>query len=399
MCGIAGTYNLPLIDDVLPKMLESIQHRGPDAEGKYAHIAGGMPVRLGHRRLSIIDLSTAANQPLVKDGLAVVFNGEIYNYSELAKELSSQGVRFNTSSDTEVLLEAWRRWGPGCLNRLRGMFAFAILDERTGQLFLARDPFGIKPLFVCKRDNGLIFASELKAIARACDHDLQVNDAALVASLMYYWIPESQCVYRGVEKLPPGHWAQIAPGQPYRQHCYYDPQQELAVPSDHEPDVHSLRETIRESVVAHMVADVPVYTFLSGGLDSSLLTVIAKQLNPELEAYTIRFREEDKRLEAMPDDPHFARLIARQHDIRLHEIEIAPDAVEMLQRMVEVLDEPIGDAAAINTFLICQAARDAGVKVLLWVWGPTNYLVDTANTMPVCWPPDIVDYPWRFAGG
>jgi asparagine synthase (glutamine-hydrolysing) len=365
MCGIVGLYNLPAGPGTLKQMLGSIAHRGPDAEGIYEAQPHGADVRLGHRRLSIIDLSDAANQPFEKDGLIIIFNGEIYNYKALAQELRAVGVNFRTTSDTEVLLEAWRKWGAGCLNKLRGMFAFALLDTRTGRMALARDPFGIKPMFIARRGRGLAFASELKAVAIALGDDLRIDHTALVSSLMYYWIPESHCVYQGVEKLPPGYWAEISPDGTFHQECYYDPQRELVRDTYSEIGIDGLRAVIEDSVAAHMVADVPVSTFLSGGLDSSLITVIAARQGHRIEGYTISFREEDRRLEAMPDDLHYARIIAKENNIKLHEIEIAPDIADMLPRMVHMLDEPIGDAAAINAYLICKAAREAGVKVLL----------------------------------
>jgi asparagine synthase (glutamine-hydrolysing) len=208
MCGIVGLYNFPAPEDALVRMLRAIAHRGPDAEGMTALHSHGAAVRLGHRRLSIIDLSEAANQPFEKVGLVVVYNGEFYNYRALRQELAAAGVRFRTTSDTEVLLEAWRRWGAGSLNRLRGMFAFALLDQRSGRLILGRDPFGIKPLFIARRHGGIAFASELKALVPALGDTLELDPTALISSLMYYWVPETHCVYRGVEKLPPGYLLQ-----------------------------------------------------------------------------------------------------------------------------------------------------------------------------------------------
>jgi asparagine synthase (glutamine-hydrolysing) len=365
MCGIVGLYNFTAERDLLARMQQAVAHRGPDAHGIAEWQGCGADVRLGHRRLSIIDLSSQANQPFEKDGLVIVYNGEIYNYISLKWELEAAGVRFRTNSDTEVLLEAWRRWGVDSLNRLRGMFAFAVLDQQTGRLILGRDPFGIKPLFVARRHGGVAFASELKALVHALGDTLEIDATALISSLMYYWIPESHCVYRGVHKLPPGHWAEISPDGAYRQQCYYDPQQELVHNSYQEIDITDLRAIIEDSVAAHMVADVPVSAFLSGGLDSSLITAIAARLGHDIDGYTISFREEDLKLEAMPDDLFYARKIAQAYGIKLHEIEIAPDVADMLPQMVAVLDEPIGDAAAINAYLICKAAREAGVKVLL----------------------------------
>ncbi len=365
MCGIVGLFNFAAEADTLARMLHASAHRGPDAEGILEWRGHGTDVRLGHRRLSIIDLSEAANQPFEKDGLVLVYNGEIYNYQALQRELAAEGVRFRTTSDTEVLLEAWRRWGPASLNRLRGMFAFALLDQRTGRLILGRDPFGIKPLFIARRQGGLAFASELKALALALGDSLEIDSTALISSLMYYWVPEAHCVYRGVGKLPPGHWAEMLPDGSYRQECYFDPRREFVHEAYQDIEVADLRTIIEESVAAHLVADVPVSAFLSGGLDSSLITAIAARQGHAIEGYTISFRAEDQKLEAMPDDLFYARQIAGMYGIKLHEIEIAPDVADMLPRMVAILDEPIGDAAAINAYLICKAARAAGVKVLL----------------------------------
>lgn len=365
MCGIVGLYNFPSAASKFQAMLDLIAHRGPDAEGIFADDCHGVPVQLGHRRLSIIDLSEAANQPFEKHGLVLVYNGEIYNYRELSKELVQAGARFRTTSDTEVLIEAWRRWGPDCLSKLRGMFAFALLDTNTGKMFLARDAFGIKPLFYARRNGGLVFGSELKALRPALGDDLKIDHTALVSSLMYYWVPEGHCVYQGVEKLPPGHWAEISPNGCFRSHCYYDPQRELIGKADDSIDANDLRRIIEDSVEAHLVADVPVCAFLSGGLDSSLLTAIAAGKGYDIEGFTISFREQDRKLEAMPDDLFYARKVAKANGIKLHEIEIAPDIAETLPKMVGFLDEPIGDAAAINAYLICEAARDMGVKVLL----------------------------------
>jgi asparagine synthase (glutamine-hydrolysing) len=365
MCGIAGFYNLPGGEPLMRRMLGAIAHRGPDAAGVWQGDGAGASVVLGHRRLSIIDLSAASNQPFLKGDLALTYNGEIYNYQELRHELEGLGARFRTASDTEVLLEAWAHWGPDCLPRLRGMFAFAIFDQKTGRLSLARDHFGIKPLLIAKRDGGVAFASELKGLKPVLGSDLSIDETALVSSLMYYWLPESRSVYRGVEKLPPSHWAEITPDGNLTTRCYWDPAVELDPARHAETSIEELRAVLEDSVRAHLIADVPVNAFLSGGLDSSLVTVMAKQQGQPIEGYTIAFREEDRKLEAMPDDLHYARLIAKQHDIKLNVIEIAPRIAEMLPKMVDILDEPIGDAAAINAYLICQAARERGVKVLL----------------------------------
>ena len=343
-------------------MVERISHRGPDAGG-LIDMSPATALQLAHRRLSIIDLSAAADQPFSKDGLHLSYNGELYNYRELRDTLRGRGVRFRTDSDTEVVLECWRQWGPAGLERLRGMFAFAIYDESTAALTLVRDPLGIKPLYVLPRGRGIVFASELKALVAAVGPELAVDPAALVASTLFYFLPDEQCAIKGVFKLPPGSWAEWRTDGSTRAGRYWEPAEEALAAADGPPA--DLGAVLEESVAAHMVADVPVASFLSGGLDSSLITAMAAQHDPGIEAYTITFRPEDQRLEAMPDDAIYARKMAAHLGIRLHEIEISPDVVDMLTRVVDVLDEPIGDPAAINTVLMCQAARDAGVKVVL----------------------------------
>jgi len=344
-------------------MSDRIAHRGPDAAGIRNHETETVAVQLGFRRLSIIDLSTAANQPLHKDGLTIVYNGELYNYRALKAELTARGTRFTTKSDTEVVLEAWRSWGPAALERFRGMFAFAILDERSGELVLARDPLGIKPLYYLVRGGGILFASELKAIVSAVGSELRMEPGALVASMLYYWLPEQRCAIDGVAKLPPGSWALIRPDGKLSIRQYWDVAQVAARASV--GPVADLREVVEDSITAHLVSDVPISSFLSGGLDSSIITVLAHHADRNIDAYTITFRPEDQRLEAMPDDAVYARKVASRYGIALHEIEISPDVVKLLSRMVDVLDEPIGDPAAINTLLMCEAARQRGVKVIL----------------------------------
>ena len=359
MCGVAGAFLQPDGTGLVRTMTDRIAHRGPDASG----LTDMSPVQLAHRRLSIIDLSTAADQPFVKDGLHLSYNGELYNYRELRNILRGSGVRFSTESDTEVVLEAWRHWGTAALPRFRGMFAFALYDERTTALTLVRDPLGIKPMYVMPRGSGILFASELKALVAAVGPELRVNPDALVASTLFYFLPDEQCAIKGVFKLPPGSWAEWRADGTSRAGRYWDPAEEaMAAASGPTADLAAVLE---ESVAAHMVADVPVASFLSGGLDSSLITALAADREPSIEAYTITFRPEDQRLEAMPDDAVYARKMAAHLGIRLHEIEISPDVVDMLPRVVDILDEPIGDPAAINTVLMCQAARETGVKVLL----------------------------------
>ena len=290
-----------------------------------------MAVQLGHRRLSIIDLSTAADQPLTKHGLTLVYNGELYNYRALRAELAARGVTFTTQSDTEVVLEAWRAWGPAALRRFRGMFAFALFDERTGELVLARDPLGIKPLYFLPRGEGVVFASELKAIVAAVGAELRIEPGALVASMLYYWLPEQRCAIDGVEKLPAGSWARFRPDgncsvQQYWQVADVAAEAAAGPPAD-------LGQVIEESVAAHLVSDVPVSSFLSGGLDSSIITVLAHRDNPAIDAYTIAFRQRGpaaggharrRRLRAQGRGAVWHQA-ARDRDLTRHRRPAAPD--------------------------------------------------------------------------
>jgi len=363
MCGIAGCYQQSDGHKLTDVMTERIAHRGPDAGATWSHEDERAAIHLGHRRLSIIDLSKSANQPFIKGALALVYNGELYNFRELRAELEKAGVTFITTGDTEVVLEAWRRWGPKALERFRGMFAFAIAHTQTGELTLARDAMGIKPLLYVRRGCGIIFASELKALLAAIGNELTIDRGAMVASMLYYWVPEQRCSIHGVRKLPAGSYARFRPDGTHDEHQYWNMRDVAREAADGPRE--DLEKVIEESVAVHLVADVPVSSFLSGGLDSSIITVLAHQRAAGIDAYTITFRPEDQKLEAMPDDAVYARKVARQFGIELHEIEISPDVIDMLPRMVDFLDEPIGDPAAINTYLMCQAARERGVKVIL----------------------------------
>lgn len=385
MCGVAGTYHWPDGGPLTDRLTKALAHRGPDGAGRYTHAAGAGDVHLGHRRLSIIDLSETGAQPMVAGGLAITYNGELYNAPALRAELAAAGMRFRGTSDTEVLLAAWRHWGIDCLPKLRGMFALAVFDERTGELVLARDQLGIKPLFLLRRGGGLVFASELKALAG--ELALTVDETALVASLLYYWVPDSRCAYREAEKLPPGTWLTCTPDGRVERGTYWSLREvaEEAQHRDNGTEDVDLAAVVEESTKAHLLSDVPVATFLSGGLDSSYLTALAARHQPGISAYTIGFRAEDAKFEAMPDDLKYARVVAEKFGVDLHEIEIAPQVLELLPKMTYHLDEPIGDPAAINTYLICMAAREAGVKVMLSGMGAdelfAGYRKHLANTL------------------
>jgi asparagine synthase (glutamine-hydrolysing) len=360
--GIAGCYQQTDGHKLVDLMADRIAHRGPDAAGRWDYEDDRVAVQLGQRRLAVIDPSTVTG-PLTKAGLSLVYDGELYNAQVLRTELSARGVRFTTRSDSEVILEAWRTWGPDALGRFRGMFAFALFDVRSGDLILARDPFGIKPLYFLPRGPGLLFASELKAIVSAVGPELRMEPGALVASMLYHWLPEQHCAIQNVEKLPGGSWARLRPDG----NCsiqYYFRAANLAVWSAAGPPA-DLGAVIEASVAAHLVSDVPVSTFLSGGLDSSIITALAQRDIPALDAYTIAPGRGDRHSQAISDDAAHARTLAARHGITLHEIDMAPDIVDMLPRIVDVLDEPIADPAAIGTVLMCEAARARGVKVML----------------------------------
>ena len=320
-------------------------------------------LQLAHRRLSIIDLSTASDQPFVKDGLHLSYNGELYNYRELRNILPTRA-----SGSARNLIPRWS-WSPGGAGdpTLSRASVGCSLSRSTTSAVVPSLWSGIhwasSRCTSCHAASGILFASELKALVSAVGPELSVNPRALVASTLFYFLPEEESAIKEVFKLPPGSWAEWRADGTTRRGRYWDPAEE-ALAAAAGPTAN-LDEVLEESVAAHMVADVPVASFLSGGLDSSLITAMAASRDPSIEAYTITFRPEDQRLEAMPDDAVYARKMAAHLGIRLHEIEISPDVVDMLPRVVDVLDEPIGDPAAINTVLMCQAAREAGVKVLL----------------------------------
>ena len=364
MCGIAGVIGQQISREQLVAMATAQQHRGPDNSGYFQN---GL-VSFTHQRLSILDLSERSNQPMTKGGWTITFNGEIYNFREIKAELAAS-ADFQTTSDTEVVLEAWRRWGPACLDKLRGMYAFAIHDDSTGETFLVRDPFGIKPLFYLPLGSGAAFSSELKALEAVYRSRLSVNQTAVSASLMFAWIPESECIWNEVRKLRPGHYLRVSGAGAISEHEFWDfsalisPQRKVI--SNENEAIDHLEAVLLDSVEHHLIADVPVNAFLSGGLDSSLIVAMARKRLAALDCYTIKFRDTDKKHESMPDDAMYAGRVAKHLGVKLNMIEVAPDVSTLLPRIVSHLDEPIGDSAAINTLLICEAGQANGVKVQL----------------------------------
>lgn len=362
MCGIAGFIGYENNAQLAASSNFVQQHRGPDN----AQVWNDDYIALAHRRLSIIDLSEAGNQPFLKDNFVLIFNGEIYNYRELQTKLRNEKkVTFISSSDTEVVLEMYRNYGIECLDYFIGMFAFAIYDKDSKTTFIARDHFGIKPLFYTCVNGGFAFASELKALIKIPGFDKTINPKSLASCLNYLWISGRETMFKNCFKLQPAHFLFYKNTGELKIQKYWELNDKI---KDGEPEriiTEKLFETISSSVSRHMIADVPVSSFLSGGLDSSLISVLAKNKTGELSTYTIGTSRADKKIEKMPDDEKYAKLVADKFDLQHNTIIVNPDIVKELPAIVRALDEPIGDPAAINTYLICKAARQKGVKVLL----------------------------------
>ena len=363
MCGICGmTY--PVDTPALERMLAAIVHRGPDDDGTYVPPDGA--VGLGSRRLSIIDLSPAGHMPMLStDGqIAVVYNGEIYNYRSLREQLRAAGHEFQSQTDTEVLIHGYEEWGVDVFAKLNGIFALALWDRTRERLLLARDRFGVKPLYHTTDEQGrLWFASEVKSLVAGGYRFKSVDPLAIHKYLAFLWVPGPATMFPGVEKLPPGHWAEWRDGR-LECHRYWSP--EFAPqPMDEAEAAAELRTLLESTVARQLIADVPVGVFLSGGLDSTALAALATRVagTPAV-CFTIGFRGEDSVLEQSSADARYARLAAEYLGAEFHDIEVAPDVVDLLPKVIWHLDEPIADPAAIATYLICEAAR-SNVTVLL----------------------------------
>ena len=364
MCGIAGFIGFEN-NLALAEQSNCIQkHRGPDNQAVW----NDSYIALAHQRLSIIDLSERSNQPFHKDHLVIVFNGEIYNYKELQLKLTSEkNVSFRTTSDTEVVLEMYKNYGEKSLDWLIGMFAFAIYNKNNSTLFLARDHFGIKPLFYFQLNGAFAFSSELKTLVTIPGFNKSINPKALVSSLNYLWVSGNETMFNDCLKLPPASYLYYTKPEGVRLINYWqlNDSKSNGLISDEQKATDNVTDALELSIKRHMVADVPVSSFLSGGLDSSLIAVLAKRTNKKLSTYTISTDNKDKKVESMPDDEKYALMVAKAYNFDHNVIRINPQILKDLPEMVRSLDEPIGDPAAINTYLICKAAREKGVKVLL----------------------------------
>jgi asparagine synthase (glutamine-hydrolysing) len=362
MCGIAGLFQPAgvLADperarSTVARMTGTMVHRGPDAEGLWADSQGRCV--LGHRRLSIIDTSAAGRQPMCNaDGRWVIsFNGEIYNFGELRPELEAEGMPLRGRTDTEVLLQSLALWGLDALPRLDGMFAFAAFDRSSGELLLARDPFGEKPLYWCELSGGgLAFASELQALEDVPGFDAQVSVDAMAEMLMFQYIGAPRSIYRSVHKLPPGHWLVARAGEPVRTGRYYEFR-----PGTHGFDQRPLAQLADEleallvrSIRRRLIADVPLGAFLSGGVDSSTVcALIAKRMQVPLKTFSIGFKD-------APESEHeAARAFARHLGCEHHDQILSPEVGVFLDGIGKVLDEPNGDSSCMPTYLLAQFAR------------------------------------------
>jgi asparagine synthase (glutamine-hydrolysing) len=362
MCGLVGLINCGE-RNILERMAAAVSHRGPDDEGIewFAEARSG----LGHRRLSILDLSPVGHQPMCNDSgtLWIVLNGEIYNFKDIQRELVTQGHRFRSQSDTEVLLKAYEEWGEACLGKLNGMFAFAIYDVRTKELFAARDRIGIKPFYYAQSNGGLIYASEIKAILATGLVAKKPDLFALHTPTRFQISPYTG--FEGIFKLPPAHSLRFKDGQlTIERYWNIVPNENYG--GDERQAIAKCDLLLRDAVRLQMIADVPVGVFLSGGLDSSIIAALMRaNTASDITAFTIKFAAEDQRFEKMVDDGFYARQVAQQFGLRYHEIEIHPDIETLLPKLIWHLDEPLADPAAINTYLISKAAREHGIVVLL----------------------------------
>ncbi len=359
MCGIIGIVvapGQPAPDArVGQAMNDTIRHRGPDDEGFFQDARA----LLGMRRLAIIDLA-GGHQPMSADDgrIQLVFNGEIYNYRALRAELEALGRHFQSSSDSEVVVQAFAQWGEACFGRFDGMFAIALWDRRTQSLVLARDRFGEKPLFYTHDDQRLLFASELKALIGVPGFRRDIDMAALRSYVRYGYVPTPASIFSHVRKLPPGCFLRCRDGRIAIERYYhldFSRKQTLS-PADAE---HRLVELLDRAVHSRMVADVPFGAFLSGGLDSStVVALMTRYASQRVRTYSIGFKE------AAYNELSDARRVAEHLGTDHHELVVEPDAVQLLEQLVWYLDEPFADSSAVPTFLVSQLARTQVTMVL-----------------------------------
>lgn len=366
MCGIVGASGHP-VESQLRLASSLLAHRGPDDSGLYLDMES--QVGLAHRRLSIIDTSDAGKQPMFHGDnrqVVIVFNGEIYNFRELRKQLEIEGHIFRGRSDTEVLLALYVRDGAAMLPKLNGIFTFAIFDRRNRELLLARDSFGVKPLYFSEGPRGFVFASEIKALLPLLTGPKMLDPVALSRYLGFLWCPGERTPFLNVRKMSPGEAFIVRDGRITRRWTWYTASTSNIQISDiSDADaIQRTRDTFRTAVHRQMVSDVPVGAFLSGGLDSSAVVAMAREVSPNIDCFTIDTGIVQDR--GVENDLPYARLAAKHFDVKLHEIKIDPSHLAgALEQMIYQLDEPLADPAPLNVLYISQLARRHGIKVLL----------------------------------
>jgi len=363
MCGIAGYFGGG--SDTLAHMANALSHRGPDDADEW--FSSDRIVGFAHRRLAIIDLSQAGHQPMISpsSNLVIVFNGEIYNFQELRSELEAGGVIFRGHSDTEVLLALYKVHGEALLSMLNGIFAFAIFNQAERTMFIACDAMGVKPLYFSEGRDGFVFASELKALVAGGRVAGALDLSALYRILGFLWSPGGATPFKGVGRLRPGEALLVRNGGVARRwhwtnRAWVDKPVHLSASAA----IRHVQDGLRTAVHRQLVADVPVGAFLSGGLDSSAVVAMAREISPNIECFTIDTGS--VRDAGVTDDLPYARQVAKYLGVKLHEIQV--DQTRMaadLERMVVQLDEPLADPAPLNVLYISQLAKEHGVKVLL----------------------------------
>ena len=352
MCGIFGIVSEKIDESHLKKATALLVHRGPDDSGFFIEDGVG----LGHRRLSIIDLEGGRQPMYNEDGtLCIVFNGEIYNFPELHAQLLSRNHRIMTRSDTETILHAYEEWGEDCVDHLRGMFAFAIWDRRTKKLFIARDRFGIKPLFYAENGGTFYFASEMKAILADPTVPREIDEAALACYFSLSYIPESMTIYKGIRKLLPGHALTWWNGR-IRIRKYWD----IAYAPDRSRGedyfIERFMELFEESIKIHLVSDVPLGAFLSGGIDSSAVVAMMSMVTDRpVNTFCMGFGGDTG---GYLDERGYARLVADRYKTNHKEYEIQPEAEGLLDKIIRSFDEPFADDSTIPSFFVCKIAKE-----------------------------------------
>ena len=364
MCGITGFVNIGN-KEKLTEITNLISHRGPDDWGVewFQNCNSGF----GHRRLSIIDLSSAGHQPMhnIDSSLWITFNGEIYNYRDIREDLIKKGYKFISDSDTEVILKAYECWNVDCLQKFNGMFAFVIYDKKENLIFAARDRVGIKPFYYYLNNNSLIFASEIKAMLASGFIEKEPDYYSLFTPTRYQITPYTG--FKNILKLAPGKYFTFNLNSfDFKIISYWDifPFENKHISES--DAIEKLDFLVQDSVRLQMIADVPVGIFLSGGLDSSIIAASMRKITGnDIHSFTIKYAEEDQRFEKLADDSFYSKLMADKFNFIHHEFIISPDIESLFQKMVWHLDEPLADSASINTYIMSQYAREKGIVVLL----------------------------------